>query len=447
MAPLSSLFQSVAYTATQSSGGSHVTDAPEIPRVEIGPASIHLEREMLELYWAGVERELPHILLTLKRWQTKEEFASAVLADEADTHIHGYDTFLDSVSHSSREFTERHDRAVEAREENPNEALPSYNEALRNRGWDIFNEIQSYDVRESIRIALDVEDATPDVLRRRARMLLQSSQFLDMDKVIEYRDPEKLVSFWKRPAPPQLDSQKMEDDEMPVFSPRECLECKSTIRGCSFVHVQEQTYTICETCYRTRHYGSAEFTKRYKESCLHRGLNSELTRKICYCTSVQRRDKDGKLRALWPINSGQTGHQHLDGGSGDSSNGKIRCRLYELPDMVAEAKYAATRSKVDKGLTLESELKRAMREGRRMDALAVKTSKADKQRTTRNGLTRLGNTLQSSVAEYGKSFGYTDQEPESIPIYLRTITDKYPYGNVHMALRVGPIIIENGVAK
>jgi hypothetical protein len=448
MPSIGSFFQSAAHASAQPSSGSHVTDAPEIPREDIGLANVHLEREMLKLYWAGVYRELQHILLTLKRWQTKAEFADTILADETDTLIHGYDTFLDSVSHSSRQFTERNNRAVEHQESNPSaEALPTYNEALLNRGWDIFNEIQSYDVRETIRNNLDAEDAaTPDVLKRRARMLLQSAQFLDIDKIIEYRDPEKLVSFWKRPAPPQIDSHPSEAGELPEFVPRTCVECKDTIRGCSFVHVEEESFAICESCYRARHYGQAEFTKRYKESCLHRDLEPETTRKLCHCSAVQRRDKNGRLRPLWPINSEDKSEKHLDGGSGDSSNGKIRCRLYELPDMVAEAKYAGTRTKVDKNATLDSELKRAMRQARHMDLQAAKKSR-EKSRPPKSGLTRLGNTFQSSVAEYGKSFGYTESEPENIPLYLRSITDKYPYGNVHMALRFGPIIIENGVAK
>lgn len=36
---------------------------------------------------------------------------------------------------------------------------------------------------------------------------------------------------------------------------------------------------------------------------------------------------------------------------------------------------------------------------------------------------------------------------EDIPFFLRQYTEKYPFGNVHMALRVGPIVIENGVTQ
>jgi hypothetical protein len=34
-----------------------------------------------------------------------------------------------------------------------------------------------------------------------------------------------------------------------------------------------------------------------------------------------------------------------------------------------------------------------------------------------------------------------------IPLFFRRYTEKYPFGNVHMALRVGPLVIENGVSQ
>ena len=36
---------------------------------------------------------------------------------------------------------------------------------------------------------------------------------------------------------------------------------------------------------------------------------------------------------------------------------------------------------------------------------------------------------------------------EDIPLFFRQYTQQYPYGNVHMALPVGPLVIENGVAQ
>jgi hypothetical protein len=51
------------------------------------------------------------------------------------------------------------------------------------------------------------------------------------------------------------------------------------------------------------------------------------------------------------------------------------------------------------------------------------------------------------VPEFGSSFGVTTGSPEDVPIFLQATTEKYPYGNVHMALRIGPVVIENGVEK
>jgi hypothetical protein len=39
-------------------------------------------------------------------------------------------------------------------------------------------------------------------------------------------------------------------------------------------------------------------------------------------------------------------------------------------------------------------------------------------------------------AEFGTSYGFTAESPEEIPFFLRATADKYPYGNVHIALRI-----------
>jgi len=50
----------------------------------------------------------------------------------------------------------------------------------------------------------------------------------------------------------------------------------------------------------------------------------------------------------------------------------------------------------------------------------------------------------TTTAEFGKSYGLTDKEYEKPPVYLRAVMDKIPYGYVHMSLRIGPVLIENG---
>lgn len=49
---------------------------------------------------------------------------------------------------------------------------------------------------------------------------------------------------------------------------------------------------------------------------------------------------------------------------------------------------------------------------------------------------------KESFGEFGQS---TLWKEDDVPLSLHPIVDKYSFGNVHMALRVGPLLIENGV--
>jgi hypothetical protein len=55
------------------------------------------------MYWAGVKQEIINILLTLAKWR-QPVYSSTVFNDETDTLVHGFDTFMDQVSESAREF-------------------------------------------------------------------------------------------------------------------------------------------------------------------------------------------------------------------------------------------------------------------------------------------------------------------------------------------------------
>lgn len=420
-----------------STRGSHVTDAPPMPRTPIGPAAAHLEQQMLQLYWAGVKKELPHLLLTLRKWQQRRDLADARLRDEmpANGFIHGYDTFLDQVSHSSRRFSQRQtQRAEQAEARRSKNGLPTYEEALEDRGWDLFAELKSNRIREEVRERLASREVD-DVLYRRARMLLQAAQFLDMDKVIEYREPERFLTFWRRPAPPQVVVSSLDDTNMPVFRPLRCVECGAVIRGSTFRGVGDgdgdgaggRDRAVCEGCYRNGHYGRKDFAKEYKSCCLPTAMTPEVSRHVCHCSGVRRRDAQGKPAALWPLRD-ELGGPHVRGGIG-----KANCGLFELTDMVAEAKYAATRIKADRETTLEAV--------RRDETLAMREYLESRRPA------KLGNINTSSVPEFGSSYGVTTDSPEDIPFFVRSIAERYPYGNVHMALRIGPLVIENGVEK
>ncbi|KAF5021924.1 hypothetical protein F66182_6027 [Fusarium sp. NRRL 66182] len=422
------------------SSGAHITDAPPIPSTSLGPAAEHLQHELLEMYWQAVERELPYLLLTFRRWQSRQD-SSGLLPDEEDHHIHGYDTFLDQVSDFSRQFHERNkkeQRSKKAKEppkkgskKDSQAPPPSYDEVLRGRGWDMFADLKSQRIKGSIRTSLN-ERKLSDPARRRARMLLQSAQFLDVDKIIEYREPEEALSFWKRPASAQIKVSCYDDLDLPVFVPQRCSDCRSTIRGCMFRDTNNEGIVVCESCYRAKHYGQTRFSKQHKHCCLPTALTPEISRKLCYCGTVRRRDNDGRIRSLWPIDPKLDHGHHIKGGLG-----RVGCGLYTVTDLFAEAKYASTRFKIGKHDSLLQLRKR--------DAAGEEMRKPTG--SSKKHPSRLTHLTETFIPEYGYSYGFSTESPEDIPIYLRSTTDKYPYGNVHMALRIGPLIIENGVAN
>lgn len=62
-----------------------------------------LVRWMRDMYWFAVEREITHMLLSLAEWQSSS-LKDIELEDEHEDNIHGFDTFVDQVSRSSREY-------------------------------------------------------------------------------------------------------------------------------------------------------------------------------------------------------------------------------------------------------------------------------------------------------------------------------------------------------
>ena len=99
LASLSNVFQR-RRVATASA---HVGNDTDLEWTSIPNPQQALLRELKQLYWNGVRRELTDIIFTLKTWQ-HEDFEKVALSDETDQEIYGFDTFLDQVNESSRDF-------------------------------------------------------------------------------------------------------------------------------------------------------------------------------------------------------------------------------------------------------------------------------------------------------------------------------------------------------
>jgi len=133
--------------------------------------------------------------------------------------------------------------------------------------------------------------------------------------------------------------------------------------------------------------------------------------------------------------------------------GGLQCPLLSLGDMVAESKYDGMQTLVTKRIPLGEERRLAELPPAELEKLQKSTSKGIRRKKTKDA-TLQTSTMPSLVDETdrigteGKSAEVREAEAdEDIPFFMRRYVEKYPFGNVHMALRVGPLIIENGVAQ
>ena len=78
---------------------------------EIPNADAVLLDELQGMFWAGVRRELVQVIRTLRAWRDPELGLEGVELDgDHDHDISGFDTFLDQVSASSRDFAVQYSR-------------------------------------------------------------------------------------------------------------------------------------------------------------------------------------------------------------------------------------------------------------------------------------------------------------------------------------------------
>ncbi|KAF5613117.1 uncharacterized protein FSUBG_847 [Fusarium subglutinans] len=462
--------------AASSLPSSHITSAPDISWTRVGPGKDHVLSELESLYWDGVKAELENIVRTLKAWQ-QPEFAQVSIEDEDDDLIHGFDTFLDSVSQQSRAHAIRYGKMKQEQarlKKNWSTKSKAYGrkfardaiiDSISDRITQQASDQIKSDVRGSIEAGIKLKG-----MEHRAWILLQAAGFLDMEKLIEHRPPPDMFGFWKRPAIPQLALSKFNDDFTPNFEPLRCMrkQCKKVVRGSMFIRNDDGSDPgiICEECYRSHYYGKDPYTKAYKHCILSETITPEVSRKLCACQRIIDASND---ESLFPIS-------WLEGHTGYGSDVKGKCKLLQLGDAVAEAKYlglqssvgAKPRSRKDieksnwKARVEEQQKNRytwsygytSSAKGDVSDFEGEEEPKSKNESGPRGGrLKRMKTVQQTSLHADDRSPTSTSvsvaeeaAEDGDIPLFFRKYVEKYPYGNVHMALRVGPIVIENGVA-
>ncbi|KAJ8107633.1 hypothetical protein ONZ43_g6675 [Nemania bipapillata] len=422
------------------SGSDDITKGAKLSWNLIGDARVNLFNELEKLYWIGARQDLEYVLSTLREWQ-KPQYRYIKLEEESDNFVHGFDTFIDQVNEGSRAFA---DEVAKWKSQKNEYMTDNYLEAFQRSALDMASDQKSSQIKGAIRQAIESRPCE-EHSRRRTRMLLQAAGFLDIEKLVEHRPPLDELSFWKRPAIPQLELESVSKSGVPILTPLRCSSCSSIIRGSMYraVEINEsqdnERTTICEDCYREKFAGSTKFTKVYKHCILREAIKPSISRQICFCEEVPHRDPEGKPLALFPVDKE---NKHLKA----ARPGLVECGLLKLPEIVAEAKYDGMQTLTSKRQKHKKGLAEEKREANEREKSGE--SKKKKNQPLRKIVTGQSQNAPDRATQTGTSVAVAEAEAdEDVPFFLKRYTENYPFGNVHMALRLGPLVLENGVAQ
>ena len=408
---LRSRFSSLRTRSKREVRKTYITDGPDLPKKEIGPAQDVLEEELLRLYWDGVRQDLLDIVSSLRHCLSVD-----TLEEEGqDVKVEDYETWVDITRSPVPEY------------DSP--GVSQLDTAFHRHAWDIYKTVKKARLHDDIRHKAQKRPST-DVAKRRARLLLQSAQWLDIDKLIEHREPPPQA----RLSPANLE-QGVSKSSMPGFEHRKCHECQGVIRGSLYTKIKVEgehrlAYPIiCEGCYCDNHYGEEGFNKNYNTSPLPKALLSGPVSAMCKChgkLGIRSDKKDSRPASI------DTPLRH----------GNPECPVGYYSDMLAESLFASSRLDFEKGKSLADYQDKHAQE----DLKKATDAWRDQKRTTYRPTLRR-RTDDEIIGELGLEGIQTASEPSQVPEYLRPMSSVNPWGMVHMALRVGPLVIENGVNK
>jgi len=213
-------------------------------------------------------------------------------------------------------------------------------------------------------------------------------------------------------------------------------ECRAIITSSMFKRISDKSAPtiICEDCYYKCHYGDPLYLKIYKHNILDDVLGPAEVEKMCKCEA----DLAWKQ---YPI---------------EKMHAKFhKCALKDINQVTAEAKIEGMRAFADTGVL--SRVVTKLKPGATTEpANAVNGAGAGKStgllRRAAAGFSRpsSNNESKSRVTTREPSAVSLSNMPTSdtsFPEFFRKHADLNPFSHVHMALRVGPLLIENGVSE
>ncbi|KAL8284546.1 hypothetical protein RB600_009112 [Gaeumannomyces tritici] len=344
-----------------------------------------LVQSLSRLYWLGIDRDLDEILRTLNMWGDTPEPAAA---DLEPRDWLGFEAFVK--------------RATGAKSTDP-------------FALDILDQIyatssEGFAGRE-----------------RLAQLLLQGAGMLDIDKVMEYGEPEYQLGQWLQPRALQLEATSPRDPREPVdFVALECSSCEKAIQGshfecvgdgCACTHTHGRS-VFCETCSREPNSKHRPDTLRkiHKRCVLSDCLSEEAAQRACRCPGLGAPSKPDNTTYSSSSSSGPGSERPqrplFPFGAGDRDRHEQTCALARLRRRHERAKV--------------TELQRL--------GMLEETPEGDGGEA--GGLPALAAARAAVRAAVGVA--------SRAGVRATRAADNIPYGNVHMSLMVGPLMIENG---
>ena len=125
----------------------------------------------------------------------------------------------------------------------------------------------------------------------------------------------------------------------------------------------------------------------------------------------------------------------------------MQCGLLKLPELVALAKYDGMQTLLGKKRGPDNVKQNSKDKKNSIKIMRERNTKEEKIHLKKVTGASLIDTRKRTAAS-GETIEFEEAEADKdIPFFFRKYTEKYPFGNVHMALRVGPLLVENGVAQ
>lgn len=171
---------------------------------------------------------------------------------------------------------------------------------------------------------------------------------------------------------------------------------------------------LCEGCFTRK--GPEEhrkdlLVKEYKHCILDSIITTKKSAALCQCADVSKFDSFGSDADLYPIP--KAAEHRLS-----TEPHHSKCRLCQLPNLVREMK--------------ASELRKPLEHRKRLAKMTEGAAKRMRR-------------IQATNRHFGPTRGLQQRFKEPVMSTMKRISPVYPFGNAHVALQIGPLIIENGI--